>query len=109
MALCQFYNADLLDIPTGPDEDAIAYVDDAILIITGANFHETHEKLKDMMSRASGAMDWTEKHNSHFEYNKLALIDFAHQNKKLDRPPLVLPNVTVTPSQNTKYLGIYLD
>lgn len=109
MALYQFYNADLLDIPTGPDEDAIAYVDDAILITTGANFHETHEKLKDMMSRASGAMDWAEKHNSRFEYNKLALIDFAHQNKKLDRPPLVLPNVTVKPSQNTKYLGIYLD
>lgn len=35
----QFYNADLLDIPANPDEAAMAYVDDAILIATGKKLH----------------------------------------------------------------------
>ena len=109
MALYQFYNADLLDIPEGPDEGAIAYVDDAILMATGTNFHLTHEKLARMMTRKGGALEWAEKHNSRFEYSKLALMDFAHQNKKMDRPPLALPNVEIKPVESTKYLGVYLD
>ena len=109
MALYQFYNADLLDIPEGPDEGAIAYVDDAILLASGTNFHSTHEKLSKMMTRENGAIKWAEKHNSHFEYSKLVLIDFAHQNKKIDRPTLTLPNVVVNPSKSTKYLGVYLN
>ena len=109
MALYQFYNADLLDIPEGNMEDAIAYVDDAILIASGKTFHDTHERLSSMMTRAGGAIEWAEKHNSRFEYNKLALIDFAHHSKKLDRPVLTLPNTAVKPTLSTKYLGIILD
>ena len=109
MALYQFYNADLLDIPEGPDEGAIAYVDDALLLATGTNFHQTHAKIVNMMTRTGGALDWAEKHNSRFEFSKLALIDFAHQNKNMDRPGLLLPNVEIQPAKSTKYLGVYLD
>ena len=109
MALYQFYNADILNIPEGKNEGAIAYVDDVILIATGSNFNETHERLADMMTREKGAISWAEKHNSRFEFSKLALIDFAHQNRKLDRPPLILPETTVKPTASAKYLGVYLD
>ena len=78
MILYQYYNTDLLDIPTGKNEMAIAYVDDAILIATRANFIETHETLKDMMTRTGGAIEWSKNHNSKFEFSKLALMDFAH-------------------------------
>lgn len=109
MALYQFYNADLLDIPKSKDESAIAYVDDAILTATAKTFQEAHDKLVSMMVRPGGAIDWTRSHNSQFEYSKLALVDFAHPAKNVTRPPLILPNVTVTPSESTKYLGVILD
>ena len=109
MALYQFYNADLLDISEGPDEGAIAYMDNAILMATATNFHLAHEKLASMMTRKGGALEWAEKHNSRFEYSKLALIDFAHQNKKIERPSLALPDVELKPVKSTKYLGVYLD
>lgn len=109
MALYQFYNADLLNIPTGKNESAIAYVDDAILTATADTFQQAHERLADMMTREGGAIEWTEIHNSCFEYSKLALIDFAHRSKRILRPALILPNITITPTDSAKYLGIILD
>ena len=110
MALYQFYNADLVEIPIEDEgEFAEAYVDDAILAAVADSFEEAHEKLKDMMLRENGAISWAKKHNSPFEYSKLALIDFAHSRKAVVRPILTLPGITITPTKSTKYLGIMLD
>ena len=109
MALYQFYNADLLEVPTGNEESAVAYVDDAILIATAKDFHGAHDKILDMMTRKDGALEWAEKHNSRFEFSKLALIGFAHHSKKLPRPALSLPNAIIEPTSSAKYLGIILD
>jgi ribonuclease HI len=109
MVIYQFYNADLLDIPTEEGEAAIAYVDDTLLLATANNFHEAHDKLEDMMKRVGGAAEWSRIHNSPLEYSKLALIDFAHRNSQKERPPLRLPQQTVHPSVSTKYLGVILD
>ena len=109
MALYQYYNADILEIPNRPQESAEAYVDDAILIATAKTFEEAHEILAEMMTRPGGMVEWSKSHNSSIEYSKLALIDFAHPGVKKPRPPLVLPGVTLKPSQNAKYLGIVLD
>jgi hypothetical protein len=65
--------------------------------------------LQAMMTRDEGAVNWTKTHNSPFKYSKLMLIDFAHRSKKLDRPLLVLPDITIEPSKHTKYLGMILD
>src|ERR1700761_994296 len=91
MALYQYYNADILDIPSNPSESAEAYVDDAILIATAKTFKEAHESLSDMMRRQNGMVDWCKSHNSSIEYSKLALIDFSHHGVKKQRTPLVLP------------------
>ena len=110
MALYQFYNADLVEIPKEDEgETAAAYVDDAIITASAATFDEAHVKLRDMMTREGGAIGWAKKHNSLFEYNKLALIDFAHSSRPMERPLLILPSVTVNPTKCTKYLGIMLD
>lgn len=95
MILYQYYNADLLDVPTGVNEKASAYVDDAILVATAKDFEKTHDILADMMTREGGAVEWSNKHNSKFEFSKLALIDFAHRNSKKPHPNLTLPNVTL--------------
>lgn len=109
MALYQFYNADILDIPNSPQELAEAYVDDAILIVTRKTFAEAHERIADMMQRENGMINWSKSHNLSIEYSKLALIDFSHHRVKKQRPPLELSGVTIEPTQSTKYLGIILD
>lgn len=61
------------------------------------------------MTRRNGAIEWLKEHNLKFEFSKLALMDFTHKNKKIDCPPLILPNITIEPTSNTKYLGVCLD
>jgi ribonuclease HI len=109
MALYQFYNADLLDIPTCKDEDSIAYVDDALLLAIADDFTKTHSILADMMTRETGVINWSKSHNSPLENSKLALIDFAHQNNSKQRPNLTLPHITIEPTTNAKYLGVIFD
>jgi hypothetical protein len=79
MALYQFYNADLVEIPS-EDEGKYtgAYIDDAIITASAKTFMEAHEMLRDMMMREGRAINWAKQHNSLFEFNKLTLIDFAH-------------------------------
>jgi hypothetical protein len=109
MILYQYYNADLLDIPDNNNESVMAYVDDTILIATGSNFTETHKTLLDMMMCKGGAIDWSDEHHSHFEFSKLALMDFTHCNSKKERPPLKLLNTSLTPVTSAKYLGVHFD
>ncbi|TFK18719.1 hypothetical protein FA15DRAFT_558371, partial [Coprinopsis marcescibilis] len=52
MLIYILYNADLLNIPRNPQkEDAVGYVDDAILIAVGDTFQDTVNTLQDMMER----------------------------------------------------------
>jgi ribonuclease HI len=109
MVLYQYYNADLLDIPISPSEFAVAYVDDTILVATAKTFEEMHETLSTMMTREDRVLQWAWEHNSKFEMSKLALMDFAHQSKKVMRPPLHISNTKIETSKTAKYLGVYID
>ena len=109
MVLYQFYNADLLDIPRDKSEDALAYVDDTILVATAESFHEAHSKLESMMSREGGVSEWSKMHNSSLEFLKLALIDFAHRSSPKAKATLQLPQRQIEPSTSAKYLGVILD
>jgi hypothetical protein len=90
MVLYQFYNTDLLDILKGKNEDALAYVDDTIMVATAVTFAEAHDSLASMMSREKGVSDWSKTHNSPLKYTKLALINFAHRSSSKVRPVLQL-------------------
>ena len=109
MVLYQYYNADLLDIPKGIDEDAEAYVDDAFMLATDADFTGTHRKLVRMVCGEGGVENWSKTHSSPLEYSKLALINFAHSSKKTESPALQLLSRTVQPVESTKYLGVFFD
>jgi hypothetical protein len=57
MALYQFYNADLMEIPIEEaGEMAEAYIDDAIISASANSFEEAHKKLRNMMIRDGGAI-----------------------------------------------------
>ena len=109
MILYQYYNMDILDVPHGDHESASAHMDNAILVATAKDFTKTYNILEKMMNREGGAVDWSTKHNSKFEFSKLTLIDCAHRNSKKTFPNLELSDITITPTQNTKYLGVFLD
>jgi hypothetical protein len=109
MVLYQYYNADLLDIPRGKNEDALAYVDDTIMVATAETFDEAHTKLADMMGREGGVSEWSKIHNSPLEYSKLALIDFAHRSSSKARMTLQLLQIRIEPSTSMKYLGVIVD
>lgn len=72
-------------------------------------FGKAHKKIREIMTREGSTIKWAKKHNLHFKFSKLTLIDFAHSNQSAERPPLVLPSITINPSKSTKYLGIILD
>ena len=88
MILYQYYNADILDVPSGDHKLALAYVDNTILVAMAKDFTKTHNTLENMMNRAGGAVDWSTKHNSKFEFSKLTLIDFTHWEKQKGLPQL---------------------
>jgi len=109
MGIYQYYNADLLDIPSEKDESAMAYVDDSVMIAIADTFPEAHTKLHSMMTRARGVTKWSTQHNSPLEYSKLALVDFAHSRNTKEREPLCLLQIEIQPLESTRYLGVIFD
>jgi hypothetical protein len=79
MVLYQYYNVDLLDIPKGKNEKALAYMDNTIMVATAENFSVAHKMLADMMCRAKGVLDWSKTYNLPLKYTKLTLIDFVYR------------------------------
>jgi hypothetical protein len=106
------YNADLIDIANSRNnETALAFVDDTAYIATGPTFADTHQMLKSMMegtNREYGAMQWATDHNSRFEVNKFALIDFTCS-KTHQRLPLIIQNTTILPTEHHHFLGLIVD
>ena len=109
MILYQYYNANLLDIPEQEGKEAVAYMDDAFMLVTGDDFQDAHKKLEDMMCKERGVKNWSKTHSSTLEYSKLALINFAHRRNTAESLALQLLHKTIEPSENTKYLGVIMD
>jgi hypothetical protein len=106
MLLYILYNADLLELPGNPHaEDAIGYVDDVALVAIGEDFKETTRRLKDMMIKDNGGLQWSTDHNSRFEVTKSAVVHFSRKtipnpeanNGRIpvDRPVLMLEGQVV--------------
>ncbi|TFY75555.1 hypothetical protein EWM64_g8458, partial [Hericium alpestre] len=111
MILYLYYDADILDILQNHScsERAMAFVDDSVLIAIGSNFEATHQTLRDMMTQPGGAIEWSVAHNSHFEFSKLALLNFSPIGSSKKGTTLVLPNAEVEPADSTCYLGVMFD
>jgi hypothetical protein len=75
MLLYIIYNADLLEIIDNEElEDAIGYVDDIALVATGRDFDETTTRLRNLMEKHEGGLEWSKSHNSRFEISKSAVL-----------------------------------
>jgi len=82
------YNADMLKIPLlRAGKWILLFVDDAVIIVHGKNFNETHEKLQNIMNHPGGVFEWAKIHNCKFSIEKFQLLDVA---KKLVLNPINL-------------------
>jgi hypothetical protein len=116
----QFYNADLLDIPISKNgEDAVVYVDDANLLAEGDNSEESNRKIKDMMERPKGGLNWSSTHRSKYPLDKFGLTGFTrrqeknprkrHSTRPLSRPTILLHGKESKVLMLHKVLGMILD
>ena len=120
MLLYIIYNADLLELPDNElTEDAIGYVDDIALLAIGNDFEETTNRLKTMMTKEDGGLQWSRDHNSKFEVSKSAVLhltritspdpDAANGRVPMERPKLRLAGQEVQAVECFKYLGVQID
>jgi len=79
MILYIIYNADLIKIAEGNQEESLGYIDDAKVIAEGENFHNTTSKIEDIMNRQGGAFEWSLQYNSNFEISKLTIMHAAQK------------------------------
>ena len=120
MLLYIIYNADLLEITDNEiNEDMLGYVDDITLIAIGNNFEETTHRLKQLMTKENGGIQWSKEYNSRFEVTKSAIIHFTRKTSPdpdsergripMERPKLRLEGQEVTELGCFKYLGVQID
>jgi hypothetical protein len=88
MILYIIYNADLVKVAkprkgrSTLEELILAFVDDTAFVEIARDFHTTHHILKNMLECPGGGFDWSHAHNSRFETNKFALMDFLMNRTK---------------------------
>jgi len=100
-------------------EWTLLFVDDAVIIVCGKNFNETHEKLRNIMNRPGGVFEWAKTHNCEFGIEKFQLLDAAKKrvpnpiNPKeripLPRQSLTLGNQRIQSKDTAQFLGVMVD
>ena len=89
------------------------------ILVTGADFNITHVKLKDMMLRNGGVMEWAKMHNCSFGIEKFQLLDLTKQKvkdpmrpqKRIPQPrvDLILNGQRIKSTMTVKFLGLHID
>ena len=114
------YNADLTSIAdVKKGEHLLLFVDDAATIVTGKNFNDTHNKLRDIMTRQNGIFEWAKLHNCEFGIDKFQLLDLTKRltphpfipkkNIPTPRQALVIQNQRIPSKETAKFLGVIVD
>jgi ribonuclease HI len=120
MLLYIIYNADLLEIVDNElREDAVGYVDDIAILAIGKDFNESTNRLKRLMTKDDGGLQWSRDHNSRFEVSKSVVMHLSRKTRPdpesdqdripLERPKLTLDGQEVQEVNCFKYLGVQID
>jgi len=117
-----FYNSPLLKVAhpsPRKGELSLGFIDDVALAAKANSYEAANEKLRQMMERPGGALDWSREHNAEFELDKTALLclsriripDPTNPRKSIPapRPPIVIQEHIIQPSASAKFLGVIID
>ena len=114
------YNVGLLEVARMEDKElAPGFIDDVVYLDAGPDLEHMHRKIADMMRRPGSGMEWSVSHNSHFEPNKLQLVDFTRKRQApeqagqrsapIPHPSLFLGDQEIKLTHSYKYLGVILN
>ena len=120
MIMWIIYNHQILKIFKKVNKEAgFLFIDDMAILVTGVDFKTTHRKLRDVMLRDGGVMEWARTHNCTFGIEKFQLLDLLRQKRKdplrpqkrtpLARPDLVLNGQRIKSTSTVKFLGLHID
>jgi len=118
--LFQYYNTDLLDIPEARNgEEAVAFMDDTLLLAPSKSLTESNAEVKKMMVRQGGGLDWSASHHCNFAIGKFRFMGLTSKREKnplgssRTRPILCqvisLQGVKVPVVTICKFLGVMID
>src|SRR5882724_4543899 len=76
----QFYNSDLVDNKDSTrGEDAVAFMDDTLLLAQGKTLAETNDWVRRMMTREGGGLDWSHMHQCKLTLEKLGIMGLTRR------------------------------
>ena len=101
-----FYNADLIEACKTEETEAVGYIDDVSVLVTGPSAQRNCKELKGIHRKAE---DWARKHGSQFAPAKYELVHFTRDPKMNSTHALRLPNAIIKASPSCRYLGIEMD
>ena len=115
-----FYNADILEVPNRQrGEIGFGFIDDVGLGARGPTQQAANAKVKSMMERRGGCIEWSRTHHVNFEMDKNASLQPSRLKEKLNngsgklvpikRYPIVIEGRTTLPSKAHKFLGVIID
>ena len=102
------YNAELLEIPVaypGVKVQRWGFIDDIAFGVQGMSDEGNAWILQQMLEDAEG---WRRRHGARFETTKYLLNHFTRK-RKPTTATIRVGNVIVSPSENTRYLGVVFD
>jgi hypothetical protein len=86
---------------------------------SGVNFEDLTNRLKQLMVKDNGGLNWSKEHNSKFEVSKSVIVHFTRKTAPdpetdrgcipLEKPKLLLGGQEVTQLDCFKYLGVQID
>jgi hypothetical protein len=87
-----------------------------VIVVTDTSFDETTEKLRKIMEKEEGGLEWSRTHSSCFEISKSAVLHLTRKTvlnpENIEtqipppRPPLVVNRQRIPEVQSFKYLGV---
>ena len=71
----QFYNTDLLEIGDSKrGEDTVGFIDNTLLLARAGTLGESNGKVKAMMEKEGGGIDWSRTHQCGFTLDKFGVM-----------------------------------
>jgi len=114
------YNADLTKITVlKVSKWILLFVDDAVIIVCGKNFNETHENLQDIMECNRGIFNWAKSHNCEFGIEKFQSLNASKKlipnllntKRRIPQPrqALTIGEQHIPSKETACFLGVMVD
>ena len=115
-----FYSTDMLDIPNRKNgEKGFRFIDDVCFVAHSPSFPASNGKIKKMVERRGGGIEWSCSHHVNFEMDKNTLVQCSQRREKpsansrktspVKHVPITIDGRVTKPVKSHKFLGIIID